>query len=485
MDARPMTPARCDMRMPAAMYELLHAHLFPGDGDEHGAVIEAGLVRTPEGYVLVARDMHLAREGVDWLPGQRGYRMMPAGYILKRVRECRDQRLVYLAVHNHGGRDAVAFSPVDLESHVRGFPALLDIVQGLPVGSLVFADQAVAGDIWLPDGRRLVLNGLTVVGRRRVRLTASPGARSGVFDPRYDRQVRMFGAEGQAVLRSAKVAIVGLGGVGILLAEYLGRLGVGTFVLVDPDRVQPSNIPRLADASDWDAMTWLVDERRPAWLRRLGFRLATRKIDLAKRIIKRANRQARITPFFSTMEERDVVEAIKGCDYVFLAADGHRARRLFNALVHQFLIPGVQLGSRIQSDGATGDLVNIHTTVRPVTPDSGCLLCNGAVSPARLQEESVSPEMRRRQKYTDEPDIAAPSVITLNALTASQAANDFLFYMTGMTSPGAFDGYLQAHPLDRKVKSVRPRRDDDCPDCGSSIASRRARGDEALVPLVD
>jgi len=154
--------------------------------------------------------------------------------------------------------------------------------------------------------------------------------------------------------------------------------------------------------------------------------------------------------------------------------------------VHQFLIPGVQLGSRIQSDAATGDLVNVHTTVRLVTPEVGCLLCNGAVSPARLREESVSPEVRRRrQKYTDEPDLVAPSVITLNALTASQAANDFMFYMTGMTAPDAFDGYLQAHPLARRVKSVRPRRDELCPDCGRDIGSRRARGDGALIPLID
>ena len=40
--------------------------------------------------------------------------------------------------------------------------------------------------------------------------------------------------------------------------------------------------------------------------------------------------------------------------------------------------------------------------------------------------------MRKRQKYTDDPDVVATSVITLNATTAAQAANDFLFYMTGL-----------------------------------------------------
>ena len=295
----------------------------------------------------------------------------------------------------------------------------------------------------------------------------------------------MFGPEGQAILKKSKIAIIGLGGVGALLAEYLGRLGVGSFVLVDPDRVDPTNLPRLVDADNWDAMTWLSHSWLPNWLKRFGRLLATRKIDLSAKVIKKANRHAKIKLFFSAMESRDVVEAIKDCDYIFLAADSHRARRLFNALVHQYLIPGTQMGSKIQSDRVSGGLLNVHTSVRHVTPDCGCLVCNQAISAARLQEESVSKEMLQAQKYTDEPDIIAPSVITLNAISAAQAANDFLFYLTGITHDDAFGGYVQSHPLVRRTRMVQPRRDDDCPDCGAGADSRRARGDGADIPLVD
>ena len=47
----------------------------------------------------------------------------------------------------------------------------------------------------------------------------------------------------------------------------------------------------------------------------------------------------------------------------------------------------------------------------------------------------------KRSVYVDEKSIVAPSVITLNAVGASQAANYFLFYMTGLTSPDASRGY--------------------------------------------
>jgi hypothetical protein len=52
--------------------------------------------------------------------------------------------------------------------------------------------------------------------------------------------------------------------------------------------------------------------------------------------------------------------------------------------------------------------------------------------------------LQRTVVHRDDPDVPAPSVITLNASTAAQAANDFLFYMTGLASPTAFDDYVRS-----------------------------------------
>jgi molybdopterin/thiamine biosynthesis adenylyltransferase len=472
------------LRMSNSLYEELHRHLFPGDGDEHGAVIEAGLAVLNRRRVLLARRLWKAQDGLDWVPGTRGYRMLPAAYVTKRIRDCRAERTVYLAVHNHGCRGSVAFSRVDLASHERGFPALLDVVQGIPVGALVFAEDAIAGDIWTPEGGRHALAEAVVVGPRRLRLTPAPDSQYGDVDPRFDRQVRLFGTQGQAILGKTRVAIVGVGGVGILLAEYLGRLGVGQITVVDPDRIDPTNLPRMVDATAWDAMSWLVADVRPNWMRALGRRLATPKVRLASRIIRKASPGAKVICFQTDMGNAEALRAIKGCDYVFLAADSHRARLLFNALVHQFLIPGAQVGSRITSDLKSGAVEHVHTVTRWVLPDVGCLQCNQQINAARLQEESISSVMRKRQKYTDDPDVVAPSVITLNATTAAQAANDFLFYMTGLAHPDAFNGYLRTHPLKRRLEMLSPRRDPSCLDCGTSAASRLGRGDSVPLPLV-
>ena len=156
---------------------------------------------------------------------------------------------------------------MDLATDERGFPALLDVMKDVPVGGLVFAENAIAGDIWTADGQRHALHEAVVVGPTRQRLTPAPDGRDDPTDLRFARQVCLFGTRGQAVLGTTRIAIIGVGGVGILLAEYLGRLGVGEVVVVDPDHVDPTNLPRMVDATGWDAMSWLAAPERPAWVR--------------------------------------------------------------------------------------------------------------------------------------------------------------------------------------------------------------------------
>lgn len=59
-----------------------------------------------------------------------------------------------------------------------------------------------------------------------------------------ERTELLLGAEKCERLRHARVLIVGLGGVGAYAAEMLVRAGVGHFMLLDADEVQPSNINR-------------------------------------------------------------------------------------------------------------------------------------------------------------------------------------------------------------------------------------------------
>ena len=58
----------------------------------------------------------------------------------------------------------------------------------------------------------------------------------------------LFGEEGLERLSGARVAVVGLGGVGAMAAEMLVRAGVGHIVLIDSDTVAESNLNRQLPA---------------------------------------------------------------------------------------------------------------------------------------------------------------------------------------------------------------------------------------------
>ena len=232
-----MSGSNCDILVTAGLHQQIIDHLFPGDLDEHGAILRAGIVRNGSSLRLLVQHVQPAKFSTDYVAGRYGYRALAPTFIHREILQCRDSGLAYLAIHNHGSDRHVDFSRVDLESHERGYPALLDIGRGVPVGALVYGQRSVAADIWLPDGSRRTLGSYRVIGRDFTRLYSQPCLEH-QSEAEHDRQVRMFGVAGQHILRVSKVAVVGLGGVGSLVAEYLARLGVGNLVLVDPTRLR-------------------------------------------------------------------------------------------------------------------------------------------------------------------------------------------------------------------------------------------------------
>ena len=454
-----MSGGNCDILVTTGLHQQIINHLFPGDLDEHGAILRAGIVRNGSSLRLLVQHVQLAEFGTDYVAGRYGYRALAPTFIHREILQCRDSGLAYLAVHNHGSDRHVDFSRVDLESHERGYPALLDIGRGVPVGALVYGQRSVAADIWLPDGSRRTLGSYRVVGRDFTRLYSQPCPEH-QSEAEYDRQVRMFGVAGQHILRASKVAVVGLGGVGSLVAEYLARLGVGNLVLVDPDEIESTNLSRVVGATRVDVET-----------RQL-------KTQIALRHAREMAIDTTLTPIAGDVARDSVAQVLRDCDFIFLAADSMRARLVVNALAHQYLIPAVQMGAKIRS-GDGGKLEDAMCAVRHIRPGTGCLWCNGLIDPTQLAIEAKSDSERKEQAYgVQEPN---PSVITLNAVAAAHAVNDFLFDFLGLRTGNLEAGY-QHFQFDRgKAQHVIPRRDAECREC----VHRLAMGDVLELPVVE
>jgi len=70
------------------------------------------------------------------------------------------------------------------------------------------------------------------------------------YETRFGAIGRLYGVEGLARIRAARVCVVGLGGVGSWAVEALARTGIGGLTLVDMDEVCLSNVNRQIHAMD-------------------------------------------------------------------------------------------------------------------------------------------------------------------------------------------------------------------------------------------
>ncbi|WP_410580169.1 ThiF family adenylyltransferase [Amycolatopsis sp. lyj-108] len=441
------------LTLPSALWGDLHQHLFGRDDDEHGAVILADLATGPRGPRLLGRQLLLAEDGIDYIDGTTGYRALAPEFVRDAAVRARDEELVYLAVHNHFGTTSVAFSAVDLASHERGYPALRQIT-GRTVGALVLTPHAAAGDLWLPDGTREHLAELVIPDNNIIRLRPRP-ASPVPADPFRDRQVRLFGDQGQKTFDRLHVAVVGLGGVGSILVELLARLGTGNLLLIDDDIVDATNLPRLIAADHGDV-------GRP-------------KTELAARNARRANPGITLTLLRERAESPVARTALADCDWIFLAADTHAARHWVNEIVHEHLIPATQIGVKIPAD-EHGDIGQIHAVSRFLVPGHGCMWCNGLIDPTELAIDMHPENERERARYV--PGIIAPSVIGLNSLAASEAINHFMLAVTALHSDTLDHATVLHRPRTRDRDLQLPRQDPACAVCSRYSLARTLRAND-------
>lgn len=233
---------------------------------------------------------------------------------------------------------------------------------------------------------------------------------SAAGDPAYDRQVRAFGAAGQARLSRLRVAIVGLGGTGSVVLEQLSHLGVGSLLLMDPDIVESTNLNRLVGAGPDDVGRLKVD---------VG-------ADHARRINPGITTEAKAESVLLVSSALQLVDV----DFIFSCTDTHGSRAVLNQIAYQFLIPVINMGTVIQANA--GRVVHIGGRTEMLAPGLGCLVCGNLLDPERVRVDFLSDFERTNDPYIVGAHEPAPAVISLNSTMSSQAVTMFLSAVTGI-----------------------------------------------------
>lgn len=132
------------------------------------------------------------------------------------------------------------------------------------------------------------------------------------FLDRYQRQLslREVGLDGQRALRAARVMVVGLGGLGCPVVQYLAAAGVGNFVLVDADRVSLSNLHRQILYNEKDVGRF--------------------KVEAAQEWIQKQNAQIKVSVHTEMLSAKNATAFLALADIVVDCTDNFAARYLIN-----------------------------------------------------------------------------------------------------------------------------------------------------------
>ena len=129
---------------------------------------------------------------------------------------------------------------------------------------------------------------------------------------KYSRQIILneIGPEGQKKIKRVSILVIGAGGLGSSVLQYLSAAGVGKIGIVDDDKVELSNLNRQLIYGEND--------------------LGKSKVDVAKNHISKSNPSIEIETFKIHIDENNLPDIIDGYDLIADCSDNIETRLSIN-----------------------------------------------------------------------------------------------------------------------------------------------------------
>lgn len=234
-----------------------------------------------------------------------------------------------------------------------------------------------------------------------------------------DRTTQFIGDEGIARLRSLRVAIVGVGGIGTHVVQQLAFLRVGHLCLIDPGGLKGSNRNRYPGTRQTDQD-------------------GTLKTRIGARIVSEIDPTIRVQELPSSFVTEEGFASLQSSDYVFGCLDHDGARYVLNEFCSAYQRRYIDIASEI-TPGLPPDL-GFGGRICISHSGQGCLYCREGLDPEEITafglslSGDLSPRPGCDQLAITVPG-GGPAIVNLNGIVASIAVTEFLMWVTGIRQP--------------------------------------------------
>jgi len=198
-----------------------------------------------------------------------------------------------------------------------------------------------------------------------------------------------LGSDSESILEAATIGLAGLGGGGSHAAQQAAHMGIGGYVLVDPDHIDLTNTNRLVGGTLADVDRGLA------------------KVRIAARLIRGLQPRARIHAVHGSWH--DAIDGLKRCNVIIGAVDSFKERDQLERFARRHLIPYIDIGMDVHEVAPRQFLAAGQVILS--MPGKPCLRCCGMVTDERLAREA--------EKYGAAG--ARPQVVWSNGVLASTA----------------------------------------------------------------
>lgn len=234
----------------------------------------------------------------------------------------------------------------------------------------------------------------------------------------YNRSELMLGKKNiSKISNNQTITIVGVGGIGSIIAENLIHSGFNSLILVDHDVAEVSNLNRVVGLKYEDAVKNKL------------------KVDIVEEHLKSINPEVNISKYPFKFEEITDLSEIINSDWIIMATDNHYSRYLLQEFSFKYYIPFINVGVNITADeGEVSDISGETIIVR--MGDRYCLSCLNRLNSNEIQKVlSKDFNVRRgllEKGYVRGLEIKDPAVKTLNSIMAAITVDTLINEYTGL-----------------------------------------------------